>query len=76
MKPEHLYEHVRALMAIRDERDISDPARAWASDELKIVEDATVQIEPEVLGAWRASLELAFDAGRLYAERHAQWGLR
>ena len=48
------YQRMRKL----DFREISDEARYYSSDESRSVE------MPDSTGAWRASLEAAFEAGR------------
>lgn len=53
-------EAIRARMAKIDEKDLSDAARRWADGESPFAPEAN----PETLGAWRASLEIAFEAGR------------
>ena len=43
-----------------DDRQISDEARLWADTETGVV------ARPENDGAWRASMEVSFDAGRQF----------
>jgi hypothetical protein len=45
-----------------DERDISDEARRWASDESEERPD----LVPSNTGEWQATMEIAFEAGRRY----------
>lgn len=45
-----------------DERQISDEARRYAADETNISE------RPEDTGAWVASMEIAFEAGRRWEQ--------
>ena len=43
-----------------DDRDMSDEAREWAESESKATS------LPENTGSWKASMEIAFEAGRQY----------
>lgn len=46
-----------------DDRSSSDEARWWSDHEAGMAGS----MEPEARGAWKASLELAFDMGKLFA---------
>ena len=49
-----------------DDRQISDEAKWWSSDESTITE------LPDTKGAWLASMEIAFEAGRRWEREHEQ----
>lgn len=66
-----LYEKVRGQLATLDEKSVSDEARWWADDETKWTPP---EMNVETRGAWRASLEIAFEAGRLLARLEARGG--
>ena len=60
MDEEQARERARRFSETVDYRDISDAAHDWASCEIGKAP------MPEDLGAWAASLEIAFDAGQIY----------
>ena len=51
---------VLAVMESYDDKTVSDAARSWAATECEVV----AKLPDE--GEWRAGLEVAFDAGRVY----------
>jgi len=62
-------EAVRARVQRLDDRSISDEARRWAADELRLY--TPPEVNPETRGAWISSLEIAFEAGRILGRSEA-----
>jgi hypothetical protein len=57
------WRRLRDGMSAVDPRDLDDAARWWAADEARLVDC------PDTVGGWRASLSIAFEAGRRWAMR-------
>lgn len=57
------------MMRRLDDREVSDEARGWARHETEIVD------QPADKGAWLASMEIAFEAGRRWErkQRGQRW---